>query len=166
MALIVRVYVRDILDDIFVIPTKVIVERSQYDTAFHELLQKNISSCLERITHRNGIAIYHQAVRAKPWWEKFRERVLEAQSPNQITCGKSSLCFPNGYCAVALVPTSSGFLARLYLELVVGQTDGDGWEEAQRKRRRAAHESMIELAGYFNLTTSSFGSPVNGSTSV
>jgi hypothetical protein len=43
MALMVRVYVRDILDDVFVIPTKVIVEGSQYDTEFLELLQKNIN---------------------------------------------------------------------------------------------------------------------------
>jgi hypothetical protein len=75
------------------------------------------------------------------------------------------LCFPNDYCAVSLVPTSSGFLARLDSEIVGGKTDGDGWEESQWKRRRGAQDSMIDLTGDLNGTTSSFGSPVSGSTS-
>jgi hypothetical protein len=164
MALVIYVYIRDVLDDVFAVPTKVMVANNQHGKEFHTLLQKYIGCGWERATHGRGIAIYHQAVRAKPWWEKFRGRVLDRYDPNQVSCGESIVCFPNGYCAVVLVATSSGFRVRLDTKLEVRSEDAGGWEDTQRQRRQAAHNSMIDLTVDPLDVSSSFRSPVSGST--
>jgi hypothetical protein len=152
MALIVHVFLRDVLDDVFMLSTNVTVATSPHGTEFHSMLQKYIGCCLERATHSRGIAIHNQAVRAKPWWEKFRNQILEARGPRHLSVGESVVCFPGGYCAVALVATSSSFKVRFDGEVDVAEAGG--WEETQRQRREAAHNSMIDL-------TVDLGSPVS-----